>query len=202
MIAAIVLAAGTSSRFGAPKMLAPLAGRPLVRWTVERVLASSVDEVAVVVGPEADAVRGALAGLPVRCVVNARYTEGQSTSLQVGLAALDGAARAAVIALGDQPSVDAAVIDALIARHRDTHQPIVAPRYQGVRGNPVLFDASVFAELDGVRGDRGARDVIAREPARVAWVELDVPMPRGVEVPGDLEALERCWPPHGSMRPV
>jgi molybdenum cofactor cytidylyltransferase len=134
--------------------------------------------------------------------VNARYTEGQSTSLRLGIASLGDTARAAVIALGDQPSVDAAVIDALIARHRDTHQPIVAPHYQDVRGNPVLFDASVFAELDGVCGDRGARDVIAREPERVAWVELDVPMPRGIDVPEDLEALERCWPPHGSMRPV
>lgn len=191
MIGAIVLAAGASRRFGTQKMVAPLAGRPLVRWTVEHALASCVDEVVVVLGHEPDTVRRALAGLPVRHVTNARYGDGMSTSLRAGVAALGGAVRAAVIVLGDQPFADPAVIDALVARYRQTGKPIVVPRYRGVRGNPVLFDAALFPELEGVRGDQGARAVITLDPARVATVDLDTPMPAGVNDAADLEALEQ-----------
>jgi len=191
VIAAVVLAAGPSSRFGSQKMLALLSGRSVVRCTVEHVLASRVDDVVVVVGRDAEAVRGQLAGLPVRCVTNARYTEGQSTSLDAGVASLDSSVRAAVIVLGDQPSVTPEIIDALIDTYRESGKPVVVPIYQGTRGNPVLFDASLFAELRAVRGDRGARDVIARDPSRVASIELDEPMPGDVDRVADLEALCR-----------
>lgn len=194
MVAAVVLAAGASSRFGTQKLIAPLAGRPLVRWTVERVLASRVGEVVVVVGRDADAVRETLAGLPVRCVINPRYASGQSTSLAAGVASLGGAVRAALVALGDQPSITPELVDALIDAYHASGRPIVAPIYQGTRGNPVLFDASLFAELGAVRGDQGAREVIARDPGRVARVELDAPMPPDVNDADDLEALERSLP--------
>jgi molybdenum cofactor cytidylyltransferase len=191
VIAAIVLAAGASRRFGSQKMRAPIAGRPLVRWTVEHVLASRVDDVVIVAGREAPAVRDALAGLPVRVVTNARYTDGLSTSLDAGLDALGDSVRAAVIVLGDQPSVAPETIDALIDAYRDGGKPIAVPVYRGRRGNPVLFDAALFDELRTVRGDRGARDVIAREPARVVSAPLDLALPRDVDEPDDLEILER-----------
>lgn len=191
VIAAVVLAAGTSHRFGSRKMLAPIAGRPLVRWTVEHVLASRVDEVVVVAGGDAMEARDALARLPVRVVANARAAEGLSTSLHAGIAALSESIRAAVIVLGDQPSVEPDVIDQLIDAHRGSGKPIVVPLYRGTRGNPVLFDASLFDELRAVRGDRGARDVIARDPSRVASVRLDLPLPPDVDHPDDLRSLER-----------
>ena len=191
MIAAVVLAAGAARRFGSQKLLAPLGGAPLVRRTVERVLAARVDEVLVVLGREGDAVREALAGMPVRFAANPRFAEGMGTSLRVGVEALAAGTRAAVIALGDQPGVRPEVIDALIALHGSSGRPIAVPLYRGARGHPVLFASNVFAELWAVEGDRGARDVIARDPARVATLSLDLPEPPDVDDAAAYEALLR-----------
>jgi molybdenum cofactor cytidylyltransferase len=110
-----------------------------------------------------------------------------STSLHVGLDALPPEARAALIALGDQPEVGPEIVDPLLDRYRTTAAAIVAPIYRGgVRGNPVLFDRSLFAELRAVVGDEGGRSVIARDPSRVTLVGLDVGMPRDIDVPGDI----------------
>ena len=190
MIAGIVLAAGASLRFGAQKMLAPLAGKPLVRWTVEQVCASRVDEVLVVVGREADAVRAALAGLPVRFVDNPRYGLGMSTSVRAGVLALSPRTEAVVVVLGDQPSVTAGIIDQLIDHRRTAGSRITAPTYDGVRGNPVLFDASLLPDLLSIGGDIGARAIIARHPQLVASVPFAFPMPRDVDEPDDLARLD------------
>jgi molybdenum cofactor cytidylyltransferase len=189
MISAVVLAAGESSRFGGQKLLAPLHGAPIIRWTVENVVASVVEDVVVVLGREAHTVREALAGLPVRCVVNERYREGLSTSLRAGIEALAPGAAAALVALGDQPGVSAAVIDRLVDEFRRSGSPIVAPVYNDVRGNPVLFAASLFAELQAVRGDQGAREIIARHATRVAAVPFPQAMPADVDTPADHRAL-------------
>ena len=190
MIAAVVLAAGAASRFGEQKLLMPLGGKAIVRLTVERTLASQVEHALVVLGRDADAVREALAGLPVRCVVNPRYRDGMSTSLHAGLGALPPTAEAALVVLGDQPGVTPAILDRLIATYRQSQKPIVVPVYeQGTRGNPVLFDASLFPELRAVGGDQGARDVIARDAERIAAVMFPFPMPRDVDSPVDYAAL-------------
>ncbi len=190
MIAAIVLAAGTSSRMGRQKLLLPVTGgRPLVRLSVERVLAAALDHVVVVVGREAEAVRAALAGLPVRVVPNPRYAEGQSTSLRAGLEALPPGTEAAVLALGDQPLPDPALIRRLVARFRQGDAAVVVPRYQDGRGNPVLFAAAVFAELRELTGDQGGRGVVARDPGRVVEVVVDARMPPDVDTWADYEML-------------
>lgn len=192
MIAAVVLAAGMSSRMGGQKLLLPVEeGRPLIRLSVERVLAAGLDDVVVVLGREAEAVTAALAGLPVRMVLNPRYAEGQSTSLRAGLDALPPEAEAAVIALGDQPLPDPALIRRLVAAFHASGRPIVVPRYRDGRGNPVLFAASLFDELRAVGGDQGGRAVIARAAARVAEVAVDAPMPPDVDTWTDYEALRR-----------
>lgn len=186
MIAAIVLAAGTSSRMGRQKLTLPMAdGRPLVRASVEQVLLAGVDDTVVVLGGDAEAVALALAPLPVRTVVNSRYAEGQSTSLRAGLDALRPGTVAAVVALGDQPLPDPDVIRRLIAAFRATGRLIAAPVYRDGRGNPVLFAASLFAELGAVTGDRGGREVVARDPARVAEVSVDASMPADIDTPED-----------------
>ncbi|MGH7319019.1 MAG: nucleotidyltransferase family protein [Candidatus Rokuibacteriota bacterium] len=196
MIAAVVLAAGTSSRMGRQKLLLPMAkGRPLIRLSVERVLAGGLDEVVVVLGPDAEAVGETLAGLPVRTVVNSRYAEGQSTSLRAGLDALPPEAEAVVVALGDQPLPDPTVIGSLVAVFRHGRSPIVVPRYREGRGHPVLFAASLFDELRVVTGDQGGRGVIARDPARVAEVPIDAPMPADVDTWADYGALVHPPPP-------
>jgi molybdenum cofactor cytidylyltransferase len=198
-IAAVVLAAGTSSRMGRQKLLLPMAeGRSLVRLSVERVLAAGLDDVVVVLGRDADAVGAALAGLPVRTVVNPRYAEGQSTSLRAGLDALRPSAEAVVVALGDQPLSDPALIGRLVAAFRESGRPIAAPRYRDGRGNPVLFGAGLLDELRAVTGDTGGRGVVARDPGRVVEVPVDGPMPPDVDTWADYESIvERAGPAPG-----
>jgi len=189
MIVAIVLAAGASTRMGRQKLLLPMADRrPLVRVAVEQVLAAGIDDTVVVLGREAEAVARTLVGLPVRTVVNPRYAEGQSTSVRAGIDALPAGTEAAVIALGDQPLPDPGVIRRLVAAFRTTRQPIVVPVYRDGRGNPVLFAATLFAELRAVTGDRGGREVIAQDPGRVAEVALDAAMPADIDTPEDYDA--------------
>ena len=187
MVAAIVLAAGASRRFGSQKLLAPLHGKPIVRWAVENVLAARPDEVIVVLGREGDAVREALSGLAVRFVVNDRWAEGMSASLSAGISALPVGTDAALIALGDQPGVDASVMAGLINAQTEGGRPIVAPSYRGERGNPVIFGMEIFPELLEVQGDRGARDVIARDPSRVMLVDYDRQSPVDVDTEGELK---------------
>jgi molybdenum cofactor cytidylyltransferase len=131
----------------------------------------------------------ALAGLEVQIVVNAAPEEGQASSVRAGIAALPAAVDTALIALGDQPALAPTVIPALLAARRASAKPIVAPRYRDGQGNPVLFKREVFPELLRLTGDQGARPVIQREPARVEWVELDLPMPPDVDTPGDYEKI-------------
>jgi len=200
MIAGVVLAAGASRRFdagdGLQKLVAAAAGKPVVRWTVERVLASRVDDVVVVTGHARHAVRAALAGLDVRLVDNPHFASGLGASLEAGIGALPPATTGAVVALGDQPTVSTAVIDALIAAWHERRMPVVAPLYRGVRGNPVLFAASLFAELRAVAGDQGAREIIMRSPERVTLVEVDADMPLDVDDRASLDAVERFLAAH------
>jgi molybdenum cofactor cytidylyltransferase len=187
VITGIVLAAGASRRFGSQKLLALIAGVPLARRSVEALLTASLDDIVVVLGADAKAVGAALAGLPVRTVTNPRYAAGMSTSLRVGLDAVPAHARAALVALADQPGIGAAIVDRLVERYRSSRAAIVAPVYRGgVRANPVLFDRAVFDELRAVAGDEGGRSVVARDPGRVVLVEIDAEMPADVDTPEDL----------------
>ena len=189
LIAAVVLAAGLSRRMGQAKLLLPVGGRAIVRHAVEAVLAGGVDGAWVVTGPDVLPMAAALAGLEVQIVVNAAPEEGQASSVRAGIAALPAAVDTALIALGDQPALAPTIIPALLAARRASAKPIVAPRYRDGQGNPVLFKSEVFPELLRLTGDQGARPVIQREPARVEWVELDLPMPPDVDTPGDYEKI-------------
>ena len=189
MIAAVVLAAGESRRFGEQKLVAPFMGKAIVRHAVERALASGVGETVVVTGADAAGVHDALAGLAVRFVDNPQYKQGMSTSLAAGITALASNVEAAIIALGDQPLVPAAAYAGVLAEFAKDRPPIIAASYNGVRGHPVLFAAATFAELIAGRGDRGARAVIGKDPRRVRYVELALPVPADVDDPAALAAL-------------
>jgi molybdenum cofactor cytidylyltransferase len=195
VIAAMVLAAGLSRRMGEAKLLLPVGGRPIVRHAVEGVRAAGLDPVLVVTGPDPAAIESALAGLDVRIVVNPAPEAGQAGSVRVGVAALPAAVETVLIALGDQPLLAPDIIPALLAAHRASGRPIVAPRYQDGPGNPVLFDRAVFPELLALEGDRGARPVMVRDPARVEWVPLDRPMPPDVDTPADYEKIRSALRP-------
>lgn len=188
MIGGVVLAAGASRRFGSPKLVELLGSKPLLRWTVERACASSVGDLVVVVAPGAAAVRATLAGLRARVVESARSAEGIGHSIASGVGALDARAEGVVVILGDQPTVTATIVDRLIDGWRMSRAPIVVPRYAGVRGNPVLFDRTLFSALRALAGDEGARELIAGAGARVRMVDFPFPMPADVDT---IEALER-----------
>ncbi len=190
MIAGLLLAAGGGRRFGSQKLLAPLNGSPIVAWSAAT-LAAETDELWIVVGSESDAVRRALADLPAHVIENEQWREGLSSSLAVGIRALQPEIDAIVIALGDQPSLQAETIREVIATWRVTGRPIVSARYHGTRGHPVLLDRRVFDEATRVSGDVGARDLIARDPSRVTFVDINADPPPDVDTRDDLSALER-----------
>lgn len=176
-VAAVVLAAGESSRFGAPKQLARWQGQTFIERVVDVALASQARPVVVVLGAEVAHSRAALAGQPVQIVVNKKWAQGQSTSMQAGLAALPPNVSGAIFFLVDQPGVTPKITDALIERHRQTLAPIVWPEFEGKRGNPVLFDCTLFAELMQVRGDTGGKPVLLAykdQAQRVAVTEKGV----------------------------
>jgi molybdenum cofactor cytidylyltransferase len=161
-VGCVLLAAGRGTRFeGGNKLLADVDGEPMVRRAARTLLAADPEEAVVVLGHEADAVREALAGLDLSERRNEAYAEGQSTSVATGVAAArERGWDAAVFALGDMPFVDPDSIDALVAAYADGEGTVLAPAYDGMRGNPVLFDATHFGALADVTGDRGGRDII------------------------------------------
>jgi len=173
-IAAVVLAAGKSSRMGGPnKLLETIGGRPLVRIVAEAALASKARPVIVVTGHQHERVEAALAGLPVRFAHNARFADGLGTSLKTGIAAVPAEADGVIICLGDMPQVDAALIDRLIgAFDPDKGALAVVPTINGHRGNPVVWSRRFFPDLMAVEGDIGARHLIGRYAEAVTEVPL------------------------------
>jgi molybdenum cofactor cytidylyltransferase len=189
-IAAVVLAAGRSSRMGGPnKLLAEIGGKPLARIVVDAVLASRARPVVVVTGHQRDKVEAALAGLSVKFVHNPHFADGLGTSLKAGIAALPAEADGAIVCLGDMPQVDAALIDRLIGAFDPDHGALVVlPTIDGKRGNPVVWSRRFFPDLMAVEGDVGARYLIGRYTEAVAEVPLtgtaaltDVDTPEALE---------------------
>jgi len=196
-IAAIILAAGRSTRMGGPnKLLAEIGGRPLVRIAVEEALASQARPVIVVTGHQRDKVEAALQGLDVTVVHNPNFADGLSTSMKTGLAAVPQSADGAIVCLGDMPQVRSSLIDKLLAAFDPARGALVViPVIGGKRGNPVVWSRRFFPELMAIEGDVGARNMIARYPEAVAEVPLadtaalvDVDTPEALaEVKAELE---------------
>ena len=161
-VVGVLLAGGTSSRFGdANKLLADVGGEPLVRHAARTLLGADLDEVVAVLGYEADAVDAALSDLDLRAVRNPDYGEGLSTSVARGVvAARERGADAAVFLPGDMPGVETATVDLLVDAHRAGLGTALAAAHDGRRGNPVLFDREHFEALLAVEGDVGGRAVL------------------------------------------
>ena len=174
-IAALVLAAGRSSRMGASnKLLAEVAGKPMVAHAVDAALASQARPVVVVVGNEAARVRAALGDRPVGIVENPDFAAGISGSLKAGLRALGDAVDGALVCLGDMPLLSAAALDRLIAAYNPVEgRAICVPTWNGKRGNPVLWSRRFFGELMAVDGDIGGRHLIDHHSEAVVEVPVD-----------------------------
>lgn len=191
-ITALVLAAGAATRFGSPKQLAPLDGRPLLQHPLDALAAAGIDDVVVVLGAEAAAIEAAIEWRSERRRINERHRDGLASSLRVGLdvAAEDPAADAVLVVLGDQPSVRPEVLRAVIDAAGETDRPIVRPRYTADGApNPVLVRREAWALAAGLDGDRGLGPLIARHPDLVHELRVEGAIP-DVDTPADLAALE------------
>jgi molybdenum cofactor cytidylyltransferase len=192
-VAAIVLAAGRSTRMGGPnKLLAEIGGKPLVRIAVEQALGSRARPVIVVTGHQRERVEAALKGLPVTVVHNPDFASGLSTSLKAGIAAVPAEADGAIVCLGDMPQVNADLIDKLIgAFEPERGALVVVPSIEGKRGNPVVWSRRFFSDLAAVEGDIGARHLIANYPEAVTEVAIsDRAVLVDVDTPDAFDALK------------
>ncbi|HET8524387.1 MAG TPA: nucleotidyltransferase family protein [Thermomicrobiales bacterium] len=190
MISGVILAAGSSTRLGRPKQLLVLHGEPLLRHVVRNAIASNLDDVVLVLGCDAEHIADAIGEWGQRVVINPDYADGQSTSLRHGLANIDPQAEAVLFLLGDQPGVTPAIINAVLARFRETGGPIVAPTYGGTRGNPILFSRQFFPDLARITGDQGARAIVRAHQNDVVTVPVsDGQPPQDVDTDADYAAL-------------
>jgi len=172
-VAAIVLAAGESQRFGQPKQLLPVGDKTMIQHVVDVVLDSPLEQVMVVLGCRAPEIGASIAGRPVLVVVNQEWKSGLSSSVRAGLSAVEPEVGATLFVLADQPGVTTEVIAKIIERYRQICAPIVVPTHHGQRGNPVLFDRSLFAELMKVKGDQGGRRLIAKHEDELEEIEME-----------------------------
>ncbi len=188
-VAAVVLAAGRSTRMGeANKLLAELDGRPIVRHVVQAALASGAAETIVVTGHEGDKVAAALDGTAARIVANPDHALGMSTSLAAGIASVSPDCEAAIVLLGDMPRLTAAMIDRMIAAAAASPaDAIVMACHGGERGNPVLWPRRDFDALRAITGDKGARNLIGEHGDRIVAVELGEAAGFDVDTPEELE---------------
>jgi 4-nitrophenyl phosphatase len=174
-VAAVVLAAGASTRFGRCKQLLDWKGKPLLVHTVDMALSAGLDPVIAVLGCQADETTAALGERPVQALMNWRWEDGMSTSVQTGLAAVPPQAEAALFLQCDQPLIGAGLLQAIVARFEDTGAAIVHPTHAGRRSTPVLFARRLFPELSAVSGDEGGRSLIKGHPEDVATVAVEDP---------------------------
>lgn len=193
-IAGIVLAAGGASRMGSAKQTLSWGGKALVWYAAQIALSAGLSPVVVVSGYQADNVQSALKDLPVSCVYNPHWEEGQSTSVITGLDTLPEACGGAVFLLADQPRVPASLVRGLVEAHSHSLSHITAPLIDGQRANPVLFDQTVFPDLRRLSGDVGGRGIFARH--RVQWLPWHDAGPLfDIDTPEDYQRLLEIKPP-------
>lgn len=173
-IAAIILAAGQSSRMGQNKLLLDFNGKPLLCHVIDQALALNLPETVVVLGHQAEAIRAAIGDRPVRSVLAPDYAEGMSASLKAGIDSLKPDIDAAMILLGDMPQVTVPLLRLLISAYNPLEgRAIVLPTHDGKRGNPVLWDRRFFPEIRQLAGDVGARHLIGEHAEMVVEISTD-----------------------------
>ena len=196
-VAILLLAAGGSTRMrGGDKLLETLGGEPLLVRSAQVALASSAENIIVVLGANRVARESVLAGLPVRIVVNENWQDGMGRSIAVGAAALAPGIRGVIVMPADMPDLTPALLDGLIgALSASAPETILRPRTrEGKPGNPVLFGAVHLPALAALSGDAGARQVIAANRDDLRYIDVE-----GEAVLTDLDTPE-AWRAY-RMRP-
>ncbi|MFP6627127.1 MAG: nucleotidyltransferase family protein [Deltaproteobacteria bacterium] len=201
-VAAVILAAGASSRMGEPKQLLPLGGVPLLQHAVDAACrARSINETVVVLGHQAARIGRAL-GLDekgrVKVVENPDWSEGMSSSLRVGVAAVSADVGAACLLLGDQPGVGTELIDRVVEAFASCGRPLARPVYRSsagaeVPGHPVVIGRSLWRQLDGLVGDEGLRWLIASHPDWVHALEMGGEPAADVDEKADYRSIKAGW---------
>jgi molybdenum cofactor cytidylyltransferase len=175
VVGAVLLAAGSGSRFGGrPKSLLELGGVPLIRRQLIALSGAGVDEVVVVLGHHADAIEAAVRDFPVTLARNPSPDDGQASSVRIGLQALAGKLDAVIVALADQPMINAQDITALIGAFKKRGDAsMLVPRVAGEPGNPVIFEAELREQWLAGDVDAACRRWRDANPERVRWFDTD-----------------------------
>jgi molybdenum cofactor cytidylyltransferase len=182
----VILAAGASRRLGRPKQLLELEGRPILQHVIAAAASASPAQIVLVLGHLASEIAAAV-DLPggAAVTVNPDYATGQASSLRAGIAALRDDVDRAVIVLGDQPRITGGAIRRVAA----AAGPIARATYRGQPGHPVAFDRKLWPQLAETDGDRGARELLSRNAARITPVELGGDPPADVDTDEDYRRL-------------
>ncbi len=189
----IILAAGGSSRFGKPKQLLMWRGIPLIRHVAISALKAGLSPLAVVIGSSGDEVKSLIYDLPLRIVNNPEWITGMSSSIKAGLGALIGEVGGVVFLQADQPQITPSLIKSLTEAHQANLNPIIGPLIDGQRGNPVLFDADTFGDLQTISGDVGGRALFSRYPVEwVIWHDANLLM--DIDSPEDYQKFLDTFP--------
>jgi len=185
---AVILAAGESSRMGKPKLLLPFGRISMIETVIERVAASRIDGVLVVLGAEKDKITDLIKRYAVSTVFNAAYRSGMLSSVQAGFLALPEDTQAVLIVLGDQPAVSPVVIDLLIESYVNTDKSIILPVHRGKRGHPVLIDIKYREKIAGLDPAVGLRAIMHDYSEDIFLVNVDDPaIHQDIDYPIDYE---------------
>ncbi len=169
---AVVLAAGASTRFGSPKQLVRLDGRPLLHRAVARAAEVAGQSITVVLGAHADELGPLLRHTSASVIVNRGWSEGLGSSIRVAVRQLPASCEGVLLLLADQAAVTGADLQRLCGLWRRQPHLIAASRYDGTVGVPAIFPRSEFSELAALRGDRGAQALLRGRSDRVVAIEL------------------------------
>ena len=177
---------------GTVKALVRIAGKTMLERTLLTLFGSRVDEIVVVLGHSADLIQQNVSFGTAKIVINGSYREGMASSLRIGLSAIKAEAEAALIVLADQPFLKSTTIDQLIEEYRRKKPEILIPTYDGVRGNPVLLDRSLFGEAAELRGDVGFRAIFGRHARGISKLPVHDPgVLMDLDTPADVERFEQ-----------
>lgn len=191
--AIVILAAGTSSRLGSPKQLLEYNGKTLLQHAIDTALATGCPKVMVVLGARADMLKLELANEPIEVLVNKNWQDGMTSSIRYALQNITIAGfqpESIIFMVCDQPFVTSSLLMSLVEKGVETGLPIIASGYDDKAGTPAMFHKSMFPQLMDLKGDKGARALLAAQPEKVAIV----PFPKGVtdiDTVADYELLKR-----------
>lgn len=191
-VAALVLAAGSSSRLGSPKQLLPWGKRTLLEHAIDQIRSCGLDEIWVVIGHEAEAILDQVDFGGAGVVINDDHAEGIASSLRVGLDALTRESRAdqALITMGDQPEVRADVVTELLSVAKREKRPAVVPKYRYTWANPIVVNKSLWERMMSLDGDSGAQRLLKAHPEWVREVWFEHLPPRDVDTQDDVDDLQ------------